>query len=339
MNRQVVSSKRVWIVLSVLVCLIIGVTIISLTSGHLPLSLGDILDVLNGEGSNAQRLLLIEFRLPRILIAILVGAGIGISGAIFQGVTQNGLADPGIIGINSGAGLGVVSYLALTASRSEQIGGLAVFSLPLTAFAGGIFAACFIYILAWKNGVTPTRLILIGIGINAGFGAALLFIQLRISENMFNRATVWLSGSIWNAHWGTIWSILPWLLFFIPYAFYKARILNIIHLGDEIASGLGTKVEFERAILLFTAIALSSVSVSAAGGIAFLGLGAPHLARRIVGGNNKRTLPVSALIGSFLLLGSDVIARTLFAPSEIPVGLVVSVIGAPYFIYLLMNVE
>jgi iron complex transport system permease protein len=320
--------------------LILLSALLNLTSGHLSLSVHDIVNVFLGRGSQANQLLLIQFRLPRLLIALLVGAGMGVAGAILQGVTQNSLADPGILGIHSGAGFAVVSMLSLTAADgSHQTGIGFLFTLPVIAFIGGISAAALIYFLSWKNGVSPIRLLLTGIGVNAGFAAALMLLQLRTTEASFHQATVWLSGSIWNAHWNSVWSLIPWIGLLLPITFYQARSLNILYLGDEIASGLGISVEKERMKWLLLAVALSSASVSVAGGIAFIGLGAPHLAKRLVGGNLKRSLLVSALLGSVLLIVSDSIARTLFAPSEVPVGLVVSVIGAPYFLYLLMTVE
>lgn len=336
---QTHSLKKFWFLCLGLCGLIFFALLFSLQTGHLSLSYSDMWQVLTGSGTDAQRLLLVQFRLPRIMIALLVGMAMGVAGAIFQGITQNGLADPGILGINTGAGFAVVLFLAMTSGNMEQVGSLEVVNLPFVAFVGGVSAAALIYLLAWKKGVTPIRMVLVGIGVNAGFGAALMLVQLQTDESTFNRATIWLSGSIWNAHWDTVWSILPWIVVLLPLAIYHSRALNILHLGDEVAVGLGTSVEWERVKWIGIAVALASASVSAAGSISFLGLGAPHLAKKVIGGNYRFSLPVSALIGALLMVVSDMVARTLFAPSEIPVGLVVSVIGAPYFMYLLMSIE
>lgn len=339
MQRLKESPKRMIQLSCILFFFIIAAFFVSLATGYLPISPSEVWQTLTGSGTDRNNLLLYQFRLPRLIIALIVGAAIGTSGAIFQGVTQNSLADPGLLGINSGAGLTVVLYLYVTSGNSERAEQLSAIGLPFAAMSGGVLAAVLIYILAWKNGLTPVRLILVGIGVNSGFGALLILFQLRMSESDFNRATVWLSGSIWNANWSAIISVLPWILIFIPLALYKARMLNILQLGDTLAVSLGTSIEKERGKLLVIAVALAGASVSVAGGIAFLGLGAPHLARRLIGGEYRRLLPISALIGSLLLVVSDIVARTVLAPSEIPVGLIVSVLGAPYFIYLLITVE
>lgn len=336
--KKIHSAKQVFILTGVLSLLLIGMGVFSLTTGHLSISWSEISETLLGEGSRRNELLLMKFRLPRLLIAVLVGVGLSIAGALFQSVTQNELADPGIIGINSGAGLAVVLFLYFTA-RSSAIPLLGAISLPFAAFAGGAIAAVSIYIVAWKNGVTPIRLVLVGIGINAGFAALLTMIQLRMSDSDFNQVTVWLSGSIWNADWTAVWSTLPWIVTLTPLAFYKSRTLNLLQLGDEMATGLGISVEIERIKLIAIGVALAGACVSVAGGISFLGLGAPHIARKLVGSRHQRFLPVTACIGAIILLISDMIARNILAPSELPVGLVVAILGAPYFIYLLINSE
>lgn len=336
--KDKIVKRSVFLFFFLLMMLMI-LTVISLGSGHLSLTPADIWQTITGTGTDAQQLLLFQFRLPRIILAILVGIGMATAGAIFQGVTQNGLADPGIIGIHSGSGFFVVLFLYLVSLNQDEPPFWANIGLPFVAFVGGITAAVLIYVLAWKKGITPIRLVLVGIGINAGFSAALLLVQLRMSESDFNRAIIWLSGSIWNASWTTVIRLLPWIVLFVPSALYKSRVLSVMQLGEEMAVGLGTAIEKERIKLLIIGVALSAASVSVAGGIAFVGLVAPHLARRLVGGKFQRMIPVSALIGAIIIVLSDSIARTVLAPSEIPVGLIVSVIGAPYFIYLLITIK
>lgn len=180
---------------------------------------------------------------------------------------------------------------------------------------------------------------MVGIGVNAGFNALLLIFQLKMDPRDFMQALVWISGSIWNANWKMVLSILPWLLVLLPFSLYKARYLNVLQLGDQLAVGLGTRVEKERRVLLISAVALTASCVAAAGGIAFLGLIAPHLARRLTGPRHQTLIPVSALIGAFLFLLADTLARNVLVTFEVPVGLVISVLGAPYFIYLLMKAK
>nr|WP_090891828.1 iron ABC transporter permease [Evansella caseinilytica] len=319
--------------------LIVLLFFISLNTGYIRISPLDVMKTLAGRGEANDQLVLFEFRLPRMVIALLIGAGLAVSGAILQGVSQNGLADPGILGINSGAGLAVILFIFYFQGSTASLGTFSIYMLPLAALSGGLLAALLIYVLAWKRGVTPVRLILVGIGVNAAFSAALIIFQLKMNPNDFMQATVWLSGSIWGTNWKYVLAVLPWIVILIPYAILKARYLNVLNLGDPVAVGLGAAVEKERRTLLFLAVALAGACVAVGGGIAFLGLVAPHLARRIVGPKHQVLLPAAALMGSLLLLAADTIGRNVLSPSEIPVGLVVSALGAPYFIYLLIKVN
>ncbi|BBO00220.1 FecCD family ABC transporter permease [Sporolactobacillus terrae] len=327
-------------ILSVTLCIlcVIGVTlIISLNTGYLRIAPIDVLRVLVGKGSPQDALVLIQFRLPRMVIALFIGAGMAVSGALLQGITQNDLADPGILGINSGAGLAVVFYISMIQGQASALSGLSLFLMPFSALFGAALAALIIYALAWQHGVTPLRLILSGIGVNAAFMAVITIIQLRMDPKDFMQATIWLSGSIWGTDWPYVLAILPWMLILIPLATFKARTLNILALGDAVASGLGVAVNRERTLFLIIAVALAGASVSVGGGIAFLGLIVPHLVRRIIGRRHEVLIPLSALMGACLLLIADTLSRTIWAPAEVPVGLVVSAIGAPYFIYLLFR--
>lgn len=316
---------------------IVAVFLISLNTGEIRISPMDTFKTFFGLGSEMDALVLFEFRLPRMVIALLVGASIAVSGAIWQGVSQNGLADPGILGVNAGAGFAVVLFIFAFQGSMSNLGDFTIFVLPLFAFVGAAFAAFLIYVLAWKKGITPVRLILTGIGINAAFSAAIVVIQLKMSPNDFNQAIVWLSGSIWGSSWTYVLSVVPWMLIFLVLAMVRARYLNIMNLGDQISYGLGISVHKERSFLMLIAVALAGASVAVAGSISFLGLAAPHLARKLVGPKHQGMIPASAMIGALLLLLADTLGRVILAPSEVPVGLVVSALGAPYFIYLLMK--
>ncbi|OMF64155.1 FecCD family ABC transporter permease [Paenibacillus glucanolyticus] len=331
------KTRKVMSVSVILLLAIIAVFLISLNMGTLKIPLAEVIKAFNGTGSEQSYTVLVHFRLPRMVIAILIGAGIAVSGAILQSVSRNALADPGILGINSGAGLAVVLYIFYFQGSSFSSGVLSVYIMPFAALLGAFLAAFLIYTLAWKQGVTPIRLVLVGIGINAAFAALIIVFQLMMDPNNFMQATIWLSGSIWGASWEYVYAILPWILLLIPLALYKSQNLNVLNLGDHTATGLGVKVERERRTLLFISVALAGACVAVGGGIAFLGLVAPHLARKWVGPRHQGMLPVSALIGALVLLVADMIGKNLMAPSEIPVGLVVSCLGAPYFIYLLIK--
>ncbi|WP_077624401.1 FecCD family ABC transporter permease [Sediminibacillus massiliensis] len=330
-------TQKAWLIGILLVLAILGTLLLSLNLGVIRISPMDVFRTLTGNGNEQNTMVLFQFRLPRMVIALLIGAGMAVSGALLQGVTRNELADPGIIGINAGAGFAVVLTIFLSQGNTADAGVLSIFLLPLAALIGAVIAAVLIYAISWKNGVSPIRLVLVGIGINSAFAALIVVFQLKMDPDDFTRATVWLSGNISGTDWTYVLALLPWILIFIPLGLYKGTSLNTLFLGDDVAQGLGTKVEHERRTLLFIAVALAGASVSVGGGIAFLGLVVPHLSKKLVGPTFERLLPITALMGAFLLLAADTIGRNILAPSEIPVGLIVSLIGGGYFIYLLMK--
>ncbi|MUK90048.1 iron chelate uptake ABC transporter family permease subunit [Ornithinibacillus sp. L9] len=331
------KQKKFLIIISLLVLLIILMFFTSLSTGIIQISPIDVIRTVFNNGTQRQELILFDFRLPGILLALLIGTGLAVSGAILQGITQNELADPGILGINTGAGLAVVLYIFFFQNRLDIDGFLSIFMMPISALGGAIFAALLIYAIAWKKGVNPIRLILVGIGINAGFSALLIIFQLKMDPQDFRQATVWLSGDIWSANWNFVLALLPWIVILIPLALQKAHALNVLHFGDEVASGLGTSVEKERLKLLIIAVSLAGAAVAAGGAIAFLGLVVPHIARKLIGPLHQFIIPISALIGALLLMVADMIGKNILAPTQIPVGIVVAILSAPYFVYLLMK--
>jgi iron complex transport system permease protein len=269
-------------------------------------------------------------RLPRTLTACLVGMALAISGTIMQGITRNPLADPGIIGIDAGASLAAVSLIVLFPNLSAGV-------LPIAAFGGALVASLSIYLLAWDRGTHPVRLILIGIGIAA---VASAFTNLMVTFGDINdvsQALVWLAGSVYGRSWEQVLSLIPWLVVFIPLALANAPQLNALALGEEVAKGLGTRVEWQRSFLLLISAALSGAAVATAGTIGFVGLIAPHLARQLVGNIHEGLIPVAAMTGAAIVVIADFLGRILFAPVELPCGIITAVIGAPYFIYLLVK--
>ena len=339
MDSLKIKQNRFIITISILALLTIILFIISLNMGVVRIAPIDVFRTLIGNGTARDSLVLVDFRLPRMILALIIGAGLAVSGAILQGVSKNELADPGILGINSGAGFFVILFIFFFQGSMNSITTMGIFLMPLFALAGAIIAAFMIYILAWKKGIDPVRLILVGIGVNSGFGAAIIIFQLKMNPQDFMQAAVWLSGDIWGANWKMVGVLAPLILLLLPFAFYKAHSLNILNLGDQVATGLGIRVEKERRILLLAAVALAGFSVAAGGGIAFLGLVAPHIARRLIGPKHQFLLPVTALLGSLLLLLADTLGKNLLAPTQIPVGIVVAIFSAPYFIYLLMKAK
>jgi iron complex transport system permease protein len=279
-------------------------------------------------GNTDYAFIINTLRLPRALVALLVGVCLAISGAILQGLTRNPLADPGIVGVEAGASLAAVTLIVALPNVSS-------FWLPFAAFGGALTVAALIYLLAWNNGDSPIRLILIGIGL-ASVGGALTTLMITFGE-IFQvaRALIWLTGSVYGRSWEDLWPLLPWLLICGPGALVLARDLNALNLGEDVARGLGSPVVWRRGLLLLISVALAAVAVATAGTIGFVGLIAPHSARLLVGPQHEGVLPVSALLGGLLVLLADLIGRTLFAPVEIPCGIITAVVGAPFFLYLL----
>lgn len=324
-------------VIGVLAILIVIMFIISVNTGYIRLTPLELLDTLVGKGTDKQELILFQFRLPRIVISLLIGTALAVSGAVMQGVFRNDLADPGILGINAGAGLMVMLLISFYPTTSAA----PVYLLPVVAFAGAACTAALIYSLAYKRhqGIAPIRLLLTGVAVAAGMSAAMIVLTLRLDPDKYQFVATWLAGSIWGTSWKFVLSLLPWIVILLPYVFYKARVMNVLNLGEQTATGLGAHVSKEQFRLLAAAVGLAASSVAVSGGIGFVGLVGPHLARRLVGPKHQLMLPASALIGALLVIAADTIGRWILQPSEIPTGIVVAVIGAPYFLYLLARTK
>lgn len=269
-------------------------------------------------------------RLPRTLVAFLVGVGLAISGTITQGITRNSLAAPDIIGVNAGAALATVTLIVLLPNTPVSL-------LPFAAFVGALTVAILIYLLAWQGGSSPVRLILVGIGFSL-IANALTSLMITFGEiNTVSQALVWLTGSVYGRSWSQILALIPWIVIFGAIALILARELNTLNLGDEVARGLGSRVEWQRGLLLLTSVALAGSSVATAGAVGFVGLMAPHLGRQLVGASHEGLLPVAAVMGGMLVVIADLLGKVMFAPLELPCGIITAAIGAPYFVYLLIK--
>jgi iron complex transport system permease protein len=269
-------------------------------------------------------------RLPRTLVACATGVGLAVSGTILQGLTRNPLADPGIIGVNAGAALAAVCLIVLFPNVSPL-------ALPLSAFGGAFAGALLIYLMSRGKGSSPVRLILIGVGIASIFSALTTLIITFGEINNVSQALAWLAGSVYARSWADLGAMLPWLMVFVPLSLVLAMPLNVLSLGDDVARGLGTRVEWQRGLLLLCSAALAGAAVAVAGTISFVGLMAPHLGRQLVGPTHEGLLPTAALIGGLIVVLADWMGRVLFAPIELPCGVITAAIGAPYFIYLLIR--
>ncbi|MCK2020813.1 iron ABC transporter permease [[Brevibacterium] frigoritolerans] len=331
------DNKRAYTVTMVFILMSIVAVLISLNTGTLRISPLKVIQTLFGYGDFKSSTVLFDYRMPRILITMLAGVGLGISGAILQGLSRNPLADPGILGLHAGASFGLIIFVTYFHSLDEK----ASILIPLFTFSGGVLTAFLIVLLAFDRykGIPPIRLILVGIAISAGFSAITLFLSLRLDEETYSFASRWLVGNVWGRDWIHVIALFPWILILAPYAWFQSNTLNALSLGDDVAAGLGASVQKQRLLMLVTAVGLSCASVAMAGGIGFIGLVAPHLARRLVGPMYQHFLPVSGLIGLIILVLADTIGRSIFQPNAIPAGIVVAAIGAPYFLYLLTKTK
>lgn len=312
--------------LVLLLLLLAAAVLMSLSVGSLKLPLKEIVSTLwnRPEGVNYQ--ILFNIRLPRILLGAMVGGCFAVAGAILQGVMRNPLASPGIIGVSAGGGLaGIIVMLVL-----PQFGAL----LVPAAFCGSLATALLVYLLAWKRGVSPVRLILAGVAVSAMLGAFSSTILLFNAERAGGILDFSI-GSLSARSWHQIRQVGFYMLSAFLAAFSLGGKLNILALGDEVAIGLGLKTERVRFLLIATAALLAASAVSVAGLLGFVGLIAPHIMRMLIGSDNRFLLPASALFGALMVVSCDTIGRLVMDPSELPVGIIMALMGPPFFLWLL----
>lgn len=319
--------KRSFFLLVLLFLATVVTFIVSLSAGSSYIPLSTVVQELIGESESA--FVLNELRLPRVWMAVFVGAGLGVSGLILQNMIRNPLGSPDIVGVTGGASVGTVLFIVyLLESFSVQW-------LPVASIVGAGITTVIIYLLSWKDGVTPMRLILVGIGISALTNAIVTMFMVASDSATASKVYLWMTGSLYGANWQEVWIIAPIIVLLIIISLFFTPIVDVKQLGDDVALGMGVRVQFFRILLLALSVGLAGTAVSFAGGIAFVGLIAPHIARQLLHRTFGFLVFGSALIGSLIVLLADIIARTAFLPSDIPAGVFTAGIGAPFFIYLL----
>jgi iron complex transport system permease protein len=303
-----------------------GVFCWSLAVGDFAVPIGDVLATLVGGGPEDSAFIVRTLRLPRALTAVLVGAAFGLSGAIFQRLARNPLASPDIIGINAGATAAAVFVIVILHGSSHTV--------TFAALGGAVVTALAVYVLSYRRGVTGYRMVLVGIGITAVLSSVISYLLTRAELFEAQQAAVWLTGSLNGRGWDHVRPVGYALLVLVPLTAGLAGQLRLLELGDDAAKGLGARVERARGALLLGATALAAIATSSAGPIGFVALVSPQIARRLVGGRSLGLLPAAAC-GALLLSASDLVGRRLFAPTEMPVGVITAILGAPYLLYLL----
>ncbi|MCT7616027.1 FecCD family ABC transporter permease [Aliarcobacter butzleri] len=323
-----------------LILLIISMAL-NLTIGAFGISTNEILNTLfKPEENKIYYQVIMDIRLPRIILAVLVGIAFGISGAMMQTLFKNPLADPGLIGVSAGASAGVVIFMLFGNFLPNFIydGFLSYLSLPFSAFLGAIITIFIIYKLSTVyNKVAVTVMLLAGIAINAMLGAIVGLFTYLSTEEELKSFTFWTMGSLADGNIKVIFTLIPIVLTTYLFAHNKKVELNLMLLGEDEAKNSGVNTEkLKKMIILFVSLSIGA-SVAFCGIIGFIGLVVPHIARLIVGSNHKFFIPLSAILGAFVLLWADSLSRTIIAPAELPIGIITAILGAPFFLWLLLK--
>lgn len=323
--HPLLHKRKLTLVLLPLLLILTGMG--SLMIGQVSFSAAEVVKSIFVDDDTLARRIVWEIRFPRILLGMIVGMCLSLAGAILQAIMQNPLADPGVIGVTSGAG--VMAILVMVVFPGYM------FYLPIAAFFGAFVAAMVVYTLSFKRGGTsPMRIILVGIAVNAIAGAGTNAMMILFSDRV-QAVLPWLAGGLMGVGWAQFGNVWIYALIALLLALYSIKHIRIMRLGDEMAKLLGHQVERSRLFLIIISTLLAGIAVSVAGLVGFVGLVVPHILRLVIGGDYKYLIPASAVGGSLLVVASDTIARSLFNPTEIPVGILLAFIGGPYFLYLI----
>ncbi|WP_197071263.1 iron ABC transporter permease [Paenibacillus sp. FSL H7-0737] len=327
--------KLKWKFLIIAIILLLGF-IYSVSTGQSSLSLQELWQTLLGNGTPRQELVLFQFRIPRMILGFLVGGALAIAGMLLQAISRNALADPGILGINAGAGLSMMLFLLLQNSST----GLHTYVQPFYALLGGFIVVALLFLLSYdrNQGIIPIRLIYTGIAVAAAISAFMIVLTFVLDPSQYQMIKVWLAGNIGNSNWSHVYAMLPWLLIIVPLLIRNHLILDVLRLNDPVVISLGVSLNKYRVWFLVCSVLLAAPAVAVSGSIGFVGLVVPHLVRRLFRGH-KIMIPACLLIGGGLVVIADALGKMVVANTEIPAGVIVALIGAPYFLYLLIKSE
>ena len=326
-------DTRVLVVTVATLAALLPVLVLAIAAGSSQLGLGDVVRTLIGAGTPSQELIVLELRLPRVLCGALVGAALGLAGALTQTFARNPLATPDILGVTSGAALGAVAAIVLAGGSYSVGAGALTLGLPAAAAIGALGTAAVVYGLSWRSGVDSYRLILVGIGATAALTGVTSYLIARAQLTEASTAAQWLVGSLSGVSWASVWPVLVAVAVLTPIALTQSSTLSVSLLGDDVSTGLGVAVQRHRLVIVACAVLLTAAAVSAAGPIEFVAFVAPQIVRRLAG-TARPPLLASAVVGALVVVGADTLSRTVL-PGEVPVGIVTAVIGAPYLIWLL----
>ncbi|MFG2667092.1 FecCD family ABC transporter permease [Streptomyces sp. NPDC048387] len=305
--------------------LVLAVVLIG--TGDFAIAPGDVVRTLLGDGTPADDFIVNDLRLPRVLVAILVGAALGMSGAVFQSVSRNPLGSPDLLGFGYGSAVGALVVITLFKGGAAEV--------ALGAVAGGVLTGAVVYLLAYKKGIHGYRLVLVGIGASAVLVAVIQYLIAKAELVEATRAMVWLTGSLAGRDWAQVWPLLITCAVLFPLVLGQSRALRVIEMGDDAAYALGVPVERTRMLLMLAAVLLTTAAAAAAGPISFVALAAPQLARRLTRSPGSNLL-TGALMGSVLLLASDLASQRAFGADQLPVGVVTGLVGGVYLLWLLV---
>ncbi|MER7901078.1 iron chelate uptake ABC transporter family permease subunit [Streptomyces sp. NPDC096046] len=319
--------RAVTVVLLLLVAAL-AASVVLIGTGDFPIPAADVLRTLVGEGNPGQEFIVNDLRLPRVLVGLLVGASLGLGGALFQAISRNPLGSPDVLGLGQGATAGALVVIVLTSGTANQV--------AVGALVGGLVTGLAIYVLAWKRGVHGYRLVLVGIGVSAIVTAVNGYLLTKSDIVDAARAVVWMTGSLDGRDWDQVWPLLALTAVLVPLVLLNARGLRMMEMGDDVSYALGVRVERVRLLLMVAAVLLTASATAAAGPVSFVALTAPQLARRLTRSPGPNLLP-SLCMGAALLVVADWVSQRAFGSEQLPVGVVTGVLGGVYLLWLLVS--